>query len=59
MKHRHKVNMDFVYVPSHKTNIGRTIARARKELAEAQQKQAAADQEATAKVRPMQKRRAS
>lgn len=34
MKHAHRINMDFVYVPSRLTDVSKTFARIRKQRAE-------------------------
>lgn len=57
MKHRSKVDLSFNYIPSHKTNVGRTIARVKREQAAAQAAQTAADQEAARKVHAIKKAR--
>jgi hypothetical protein len=60
MKHRAKVIIDYHYVPSHKTNVARTIARIKREQAErqraAEQSAAAVAQEQAQKVRPIKRR---
>ena len=51
MKHAHRVNMQFVYVPAASTNVAKTIAKEKKRLAELKAKAEAVEAEAQMKVR--------
>ena len=48
MKHANKVNMSFRYIPAASTDIAKTIARKKRELAEQKEREAAALAEAAA-----------